>query len=306
MAGYNSMTEQVAAHYGLTLASLARLDAGADSQAEVYRAAATNGKVYFLKATRRAIPAHVLRVPHLLVRRGIPGVIAPLATREGTLWTRAGEYKLIVYPFLESVTSYAQPLGDTQWEALGRTLAQIHTTQVAFELPRETFPTDNQAFVTALLGKPLAPELESFRPELVALLAQAQELAQRLRARGEMPFVLTHGDLHAWNVVVDAAGQIFVVDWDEAQLAPRERDLMFLGGGVGGTDWCVEQAAFWRGYGEVERDPLALAYFRCERILADIVATDDAEQMARQFEPGNVVEIANATYRRYLECARRT
>ena len=73
---------------------------------------------------------------------------------------------------------------------------------------------------------------------------------------------------------MDKAGQLYIVDWDEALLAPRERDLR------------------------------ALAYYRCERILADVVATEDAAEMARQFEPGNVVEIAEATYQRYLEQTR--
>jgi spectinomycin phosphotransferase len=44
--------------------------------------------------------------------------------------------------------------------------------------------------------------------------------------------VLCHADLHTWNVLVDGDGRLWLVDWDEAILAPRERDLMFLVGGI--------------------------------------------------------------------------
>jgi hypothetical protein len=46
-----------------------------------------------------------------------------------------------------------------------------------------------------------------------------------------------------------------IVDWDDPVLAPRERDLMFVGAGVGGA-WNREDesAAFYRGYGPVTVD----------------------------------------------------
>jgi spectinomycin phosphotransferase len=54
-------------------------------------------------------------------------------------------------------------------------------------------------------------------------------------------------------------------------MAPKERDLMFIGGGVGGI-WnsAREESLFYRGYGKTEIDPVALAYYRFERILQDI------------------------------------
>jgi spectinomycin phosphotransferase len=39
---------------------------------------------------------------------------------------------------------------------------------------------------------------------------------------------------HAGNVVVGADNELTIVDWDEPILAPKERDLMFIGGGVDG------------------------------------------------------------------------
>lgn len=63
-----------------------------------------------------------------------------------------------------------------------------------------------------------------------------------------------------------------LVDWDDAVLAPREVDLMFVTGGVlafapvtGG-----DKDAFFDGYGPVDPDPARLAYYLTVRALYDV------------------------------------
>ena len=55
-------------------------------------------------------------------------------------------------------------------------------------------------------------------------------------------------------------------------LAPKERDLMFIGGGQGyvGRTAQEEEMLFYRNYGLSLVDPVALAYYRCERNVYDI------------------------------------
>jgi spectinomycin phosphotransferase len=36
------------------------------------------------------------------------------------------------------------------------------------------------------------------------------------------------GDLHPRNLIRDHAGKVFVIDWDEVMLAPKERDFIFV------------------------------------------------------------------------------
>jgi spectinomycin phosphotransferase len=111
---------------------------------------------------------------------------------------------------------------------------------------------------------------------------------------------------------VGADDELAIVDWDEPILAPKERDLMFIGGGVGGI-WNSDQETRWfyQGYGQTEIDLAALCYYRYERILVDIA--ERAEQifgmhgsveerqkglrLREQFLPNNVVDIAHRTYR---------
>jgi spectinomycin phosphotransferase len=123
--------------------------------------------------------------------------------------------------------------------------------------------------------------------------------------------VLCHADLHPWNVLVDETGQLWIGDWDEAVLAPRERDLMFVVGGIGhGLVSPSDTASFLEGYGEITVDPTRLAYYRCAWAVQDIAAYGEqallspaAGEATRRaavegfedlFAPGNIVDLAGA------------
>src|SRR5262245_59090574 len=42
------------------------------------------------------------------------------------------------------------------------------------------------------------------------------------------PQVICHADLHPGNIVRTPDDHLFVIDWDEVMLAPKERDLLFV------------------------------------------------------------------------------
>jgi spectinomycin phosphotransferase len=98
------------------------------------------------------------------------------------------------------------------------------------------------------------------------------------------------------------------VDWDETILAPKERDLMFVIGGIGrGLVSPQETASFLEGYGEAAIDQRALLYYRYAWAAQDMGAyaeeafsphlgeparRDAARGFMSLFEPGNIVAIA--------------
>ncbi|WP_238584588.1 phosphotransferase family protein [Legionella worsleiensis] len=43
-------------------------------------------------------------------------------------------------------------------------------------------------------------------------------------SKGKMPFVITHGDAHHYNVL-QTPYEVWLVDWDGLKIAPIERDL---------------------------------------------------------------------------------
>ena len=117
--------------------------------------------------------------------------------------------------------------------------------------------------------------------------------------------MLCHADIHTNNILVDGAGRLHVVDWDAPVRAPRERDLMFVTWALTGPG---DEQAFRSGYGRLDLDPVVLAYYRYERLVADlaefadvVLRRDDVDDAARQrgyeifvrqFGPGGAVEQA--------------
>jgi len=123
---------------------------------------------------------------------------------------------------------------------------------------------------------------------------------------------MCHADIHTANVLLDDDGRVWFVDWDEATLAPRERDLMFVVGGISATlVGPQEEAHFFAGYGPTAIDPLALAYYRYAWAVADIGAfgeeilfRPDLGAASRRvtldllmglFKPGEIVALAHAS-----------
>ena len=84
------------------------------------------------------------------------------------------------------------------------------------------------------------------------LVNRAEQLAEKLQ-HDSPQFVLCHSDIHGGNVLIDQHNFIYIVDWDAPMMAPKERDLMFIGGGVANV-WNKphEEEAFYKGYGKAE------------------------------------------------------
>jgi spectinomycin phosphotransferase len=106
-------------------------------------------------------------------------------------------------------------------------------------------------------------------PQRTALLGELERLqalgdTARSRPRGR---VLCHGDLIGDNLLGDRGGRLWVVDWDGAALAPRERDLaLFTGQGFERFLDDYEGAAGTHGL-----DPDLVAFFLLRRNLDDLV-----------------------------------
>jgi len=315
------------AHYRIAGAGLTFLPFGNDSASFVYRVAAANGASCFLKARASAgFNPSSLTVPFFLHSQGIAHVMAPLPTTGQALWVAVDGFALSLYPFIDAQTATEAGLTLADWRALGATLRQIHASRLpaglAGDLPQETFTPSRRHVLAELAdvpGKrvfddPIQAALAEFwhgRQDVIqTLIERADTLGAELR-REVLPRVLCHADLHTWNVLVDAGRQMWIVDWDEVILAPKERDLMFVIGGIGrGLVKPDETASFLDGYGASLIDPRALVYYRfawavqdmaayVEQIFFAPVAGEPIRRAAMQgfvdmFEPGNIVDIALA------------
>src|SRR5205085_5559606 len=88
--------------YELIPVTLEFLPVGKDYNAGVYRVVSEQSTAYLLKVTSRPLYEPGFFVPRYLNDQGITAVVAPVPTRSGALWTRAGDWTVIVYPFPQS------------------------------------------------------------------------------------------------------------------------------------------------------------------------------------------------------------
>jgi spectinomycin phosphotransferase len=329
--------------YGICAARVAFLPIGADVNTAVYRVAAEDGNVYFVKLRRGACDEITVSLPLFLHECGVP-VIVPVATRGGARWTQCDAYTLIVYPFIEGKDGYEASLTDTQWVAFGAAMRRIHTADpppaLAAAIPREDFAPRCRVRVrqfqaqaeTTEYADPGAARLAAFMRQqrgAISRLVDRGDALGRTLAGGAGEMALCHADMHPGNLHITASGAFYIVDWDNPKRAPKEHDLGLIGGD-GAGEWTSPRVevlfycgydpgrspgydhARSRGYGEAAVDPVALSYYRYERIVLDIAefceqlllsnkGDADREQayrwMTGQFLPGHEVDIAFKTDR---------
>lgn len=105
------------------------------------------------------------------------------------------------------------------------------------------------------------------RATILSVLDRAQAFAERARHRAQ-PFVVCHTDAHGGNVMRDATGNLWLVDWETARLAPPEHDLWMLHARLAEV-----LPAYRAGLGtEFTTDLDTLGFYLCRRPLEDLAA----------------------------------
>jgi spectinomycin phosphotransferase len=311
--------------YNFRVAQLSFLPIGADSRTAVYRVINDEGIAYFLKL-RKSFDEVIVRVPVFLKESGVDAILVPLKTTSHQHWADFGEYKILLYPFIDGKNGFEMELSDRYRQDLGAAFRRIHAVEIPVELQglirKETFDVGWRADMkfyqaqveTDVFTDPTAAKLAAFirskQSEISRIVEQSEQLATELRSMS-WDFGLCHSDIHGGNILISDTGELYIVDWDDPILAPKERDLMFIGGGIDEL-WKNEQQIqmFYQGYGNAQIDPTALAYYRYERVIEDLVVICDlllpteegGEDRERSygwftgnFEPGQTIEIADRT-----------
>ena len=214
---------------------------------------------------------------------GLEFVLAPLDDDEGVQSRRIGErYTVSVAPFVDGTAGSFGPY-ETKEERrrLGELLGRLHDVgaRVPAGLPRrddlgiasrsaldEALADITQPWQTGPFAEPTRVLLAARADELRESLETYDALAARLRQRAGS-WVVTHGEPHRGNVLIDRRGARHLIDWDTTLVAPRERDL-----------WHVldEELTGWEEYcaiaGDVPVDADALDLYRQRWELTDIAA----------------------------------
>lgn len=312
--------------FGIEVATLTTLALGADKNASVYKAQKHDKTSYFVKLKQGHHHDVSIAILELLHDSGIQEIIPPIKTLLGRSNHRIEDFTLAVYPFVEGQDGFSRDLTDHQWIKLGQALRQIHEMEIPpsiqNQVRREAYSPKWREAVRAFYnlidveptGDVIALKLLKFMKEnkraIHRLVDRAEQLGQKLQNQSPK-FVLCHSDIHGGNVLIDGNDNIFIVDWDDPIMAPKERDLMFIGGGVANV-WNKphEEKLFYSGYGKTEVNSTILAYYRHERIVEDIAeyghdlllsAAGGKDRLKMynafidMFEPNGVVDIAFKT-----------
>ena len=312
--------------YGIKVATLTFLPLGADINASVYKAETHDQSSYFIKIKRGHYHDISATIIALLHDAGIQQIIRPIKTNSGQPIQHIGDFTLIVSPFVEGQDGFSRDLTSDQWITLGKVMRQIHNIDVPSSIQctirRETYSQKWREAVRSLYAYiESAPSVDEISLKLMTfmkdhaatihrLVDRAEELSHQIQDQSH-EFVLCHSDIHGGNVLIDGNDVIYMVDWDDPIMAPKERDLMFIGGGVANV-WNRphEEEFFYKGYGKAEINMPILAYYRYERIVEDIAVygqqllltqaggqnrNESYKHFIAQFEPQGVVDIACKT-----------
>lgn len=322
---YESIVQYLNLYYRIKIISVIPLLLGADINASVYKAEGADGKSYFVKIKSSHNQDLGVVILEFLHDKGIQSIIPPIKTFQGLSSQYIGGYTLIVYPYIENQNGFKQALTNDQWIILGEVLRKVHEFKmpefIQSQIRREDYSPKWRDLVRSVYdhietkpiedqwAKKFAMFMKEHKKEIYRLIDGAEFLGQKLQQKST-DLVLCHADIHGGNVLISENGSIYIVDWDQPVMAPKERDLMFIGGGVANV-WNNphEEDLFYKGYGKTEINTPILAYYRQERIIEDIAeyaqeflfktTEEDKSEMYQHFidmfQPNGVVDIAFRT-----------
>jgi spectinomycin phosphotransferase len=310
--------------YGLSVEKISFLPLGADTNTSVYRAVTKDETNYFVKLKQGDFNEASVAIPNFLSDLGIKQIIPSLTTQTGQLWANLNPFRVILYPFVEGHAGLDIKMSNQQWFEFGTALKRFHTADIPANITsgiqKDNFSPGWRNMVKMFLerieketfNEPVAIEVADFlkakKDETLEIVKRAEQLAQMLLE--QLPeFVLCHSDIHGYNLLIDNNGALYIVDWDALIFAPKERDLMFIGGGHGDSGYTPqeEETMFYQGYGQTNMNQIAIAYYRYERSIVDIadecnlISLSDAggqgrkevlEDIKSMFLPNGKIEMA--------------
>ena len=277
--------------YGLTAARSELLEGGLDEAAWTYRVTPASGPDHVLRVKQGTPRSAAYLVPRHLRDAGAEAVVAPIPTVDQRLFVERDGLTWSLFPFVSGQNGYVRGMTAQHWHRLGAALRAVHDVPADSRLsavtPREDFNVA-QYDVLASWGADAESPDEAFtltwnrnHATIAAMHEQLRRLAEPMRDRPRRD-VVCHGDLHPGNVLIDGE-RVHIIDWDDVLLAPPERDFIFAPHESRAAPAPSPAsrpaptplgAPFFDGYDLpiAEVDWMALTYYRCERVVQDVIA----------------------------------
>lgn len=231
-------------------------------QAYCYVVECSSGERYFLKLyensqrTSFAASCRDFYIPltyELHAKRILPRIPHPIPAVDGQLVHRAQGFSLLLCNYIDGEIVGQDGMTSAILVKLAALLGRLHrsSTEIAvrnalverFEMRfeaemRRICETPADALPEQSKGtRRLQDQLLTRKDDILGRLTRLKELQQRARTM-EHTMVICHTDLHGDNLMLDRQGYLYLLDWENAMLAPAEHDLMFL----------ANHEGFWRSF----------------------------------------------------------
>jgi len=217
-------------------------------------------------------------------KRLLPNVPYPIKTRDGDLQTDFDGQPLVLFNFIDGETLGCDAdFSDDILMKLARLVGILHRSTPEIEIEFSNVEHFDIPFEDDLLngldaleaiteidsqGKQELRELLLPRKnEIFGYLERLKELQELAKATGKEK-VLCHTDIHGDNLIMDRQGNLHILDWEGAMLAPPEHDLFFLAGEDRFFD--VFLPNYQREFGQVILNSDVFGFYYYRRNLEDL------------------------------------
>lgn len=159
-------------------------------------------------------------------------------------------------------------------------VARVHSADIPAmrDLPLEDFRLQFNGPLLAAMQPPWQTEgntetrmelrrfLGRYRTQIDDYWEELQTLAFSCRAASWTP-AITHSDAIDHNLLVDDAGKVYITDWDEMMLGPRERDTWFWLYGEKAADFL---RVYRQQFPDYQPDPTLCRFYLLRRFFEDV------------------------------------
>lgn len=285
-----TLVKTICREYGLSIEKLSFVPTG--WTAYCYAAECADGERYFLKLTSDSglVPFAAsdrdfyLPLTHqLCTKRILPNIACPVRAIDGRFTVRCGHYVLILFHFIEGRPVGFGRLPDDMLAQLARMVGILHASTPQITLANPLLEKFDIACEDALMNsldtlegitsadrfgkQELRKLLLSRKEELLRHLDRLKEL-RTLAQAADKEMVVCHTDLHGGNLMVGDGEQLYILDWENAMIAPPEHDLFFFAGYD--TFWDLLLPNYEREFGPASLDSDVFGFYYYRRNLEDL------------------------------------
>ena len=259
---------------------------------DCYQAEIENGERYFLKlhdeANYMGIAAtsrpFYLPLMHQLHHKNIlPHIPHPVLTCKGAFSLPIDHHELVITNFIEGQVVGFGKLPEPILGQLAKMVGILHHSrsqlecrypfieqfEIGFEMDLvNSFDTVESISSDDRPGKQLLRQtLLPHKDEVLANLHQLKELQTSVRLI-DKPKVICHTDLHGANLITDNRNNLYILDWENALIAPMEHDMIFFAGEE--NFWEIFWPNYTRQFSEPRINSEILRFYFYRRTLEDI------------------------------------